>query len=192
MVPWGLGLGKRRELFRPCRASERCPAPYFLSERASTKNASGGPKPAAFGLKKTAYLHFLAVESQVICAFSQADLLVGALSAAKAGAAKATARPRVMMETSVFIGGFSLHGRYLVVGRDKTIRVGCASAWDKLTGNLRHCVLRLLRAKDLQAGCSALPRYLRHASRRALAVSGLDVVDGSRHRPPSGPVPSPL
>jgi len=29
--PWGLGLGKRRELFRPCGVSERCPAPYFLS-----------------------------------------------------------------------------------------------------------------------------------------------------------------
>jgi hypothetical protein len=50
------------------------------------KTESGGPQPAAFGLKKTAYLHFLAVESQVMCAFSQADLLVGALSAAKAGA----------------------------------------------------------------------------------------------------------
>ena len=90
------------------------------------KDASGGRKPAAFSLKKTAYLHFLAVASHVICAFSQADLLVGALSAAKAGAAKATARPRVMMETSVFIGGFSLHGRYLTVGRDKTI-CGCSA-----------------------------------------------------------------
>jgi hypothetical protein len=43
-------------------------------------------RAAARRLQKTAYLHFLAVESQVMCAFSQADLLVGALSAAKAGA----------------------------------------------------------------------------------------------------------
>src|SRR6476646_2355680 len=112
MVPWGLGLGKSRAV-SSLRSLKRCPAPYFLSaplarpircERASIKNASGGPKPAAFSLKKTAHLHFLAVASHVICAFSQADLLVGALSAAKAGAAKATARPRVMMETNAFIG----------------------------------------------------------------------------------------
>ena len=51
------------------------------------------------------YLHFLAVASQLMCAFSQADLLVGALSAAKAGAAKATVRASVKIEASVFMGG---------------------------------------------------------------------------------------
>ena len=56
MVPWGLGLGKRRELFRPCRASSVAQPLIFFSvfsktircERASIKNASGRPKPAAF------------------------------------------------------------------------------------------------------------------------------------------------
>ena len=136
MVPWGLGLGKRRELFRSRRTLRALPSPlYFFvgaykdqCERASIKNASGGPKPAAFSLKKTAYLHFLAVASHVICAFSQADLLVGALSAAKAGAAKATARPRVMTETSVFM--FSLHRCYRTVGRE---RLAAAAARERGT-----------------------------------------------------------
>ena len=161
MVPWGLGLGKPRELFRPCRASERCPAPYFLSaplarsircERASIKNASGGPKPAAFSLKKTAYLHFLAVASHVICAFSQADLLVGALSAAKAGAAKATARPRVMMETSVFIGGFSLH------------------AWTLPHGRSRQGYLRLPYVSVRQNDWEPAALFLASSSRKGLAI----------------------
>ena len=30
MVPWGLGLGKCREPFRPCGVSEHCPAPQSL------------------------------------------------------------------------------------------------------------------------------------------------------------------
>jgi hypothetical protein len=58
MVPWGLGLGKRRELFRSRRTLRALPSPlYFFvgaykdqCERASIKNASGGPKPAAFSL----------------------------------------------------------------------------------------------------------------------------------------------
>src|SRR5262245_15975955 len=98
MVPWGLGLGKRRELFRSRRTLRALPSPLYFF--VFDKNASGGPKPAAFSLKKTAYLHFLAV----------------ALSAAKAGAAKATARPRVT-ETSVFM--FSLHRCYRTVGRER-------------------------------------------------------------------------
>ena len=114
MVPWGWGWASVASCFVPAELPSVAQPLIFLSaplarpircEQPSIKNASGGPKPAAFSLKKTAYLHFLAVASHVICAFSQADLLVGALSAAKAGAAKATARPRVMMETSVFIGG---------------------------------------------------------------------------------------
>ena len=38
MVPWGLGLGKRRELFRPCRVSSVA-QPLFLSAFFSKTNS---------------------------------------------------------------------------------------------------------------------------------------------------------
>lgn len=104
MVSWGLGLGKRCELFRPCRASSVA-QPLFLSAMRASFDQEREWRAVARRFQSEAHLHFLAVASHVICAFSQADLLVGALSAAKAGATKATARPRVMMETSVFIEG---------------------------------------------------------------------------------------
>jgi hypothetical protein len=37
--PLGLGLGKCRELLRPCIASERCPAPYFFVGAFSKTNS---------------------------------------------------------------------------------------------------------------------------------------------------------
>ena len=39
MVPWGLGLGKRRELFRPCRVSSVAQPLIFLSALFSKTNS---------------------------------------------------------------------------------------------------------------------------------------------------------
>ena len=38
MVPWGLGLGKRRELFRPCRASSVAQPLIFFSVFSKTNS----------------------------------------------------------------------------------------------------------------------------------------------------------
>ncbi len=38
MVPWGLGLGKRRELFRPCRA-RALPSPLIFNSAFSKTNS---------------------------------------------------------------------------------------------------------------------------------------------------------
>jgi hypothetical protein len=38
MVPWGLGLGKRRELFRPCRVPSVAQPLFFISAFSKTNS----------------------------------------------------------------------------------------------------------------------------------------------------------
>jgi hypothetical protein len=94
--PLGLGLGKRRELFRPCRPSERCPAPYFwmhnlqdqIDARSLIKKRERRTEARRFRSQGDRLFALFGSRVPDHVRLSQADLLIGAFPAPKAGAAR--------------------------------------------------------------------------------------------------------